>query len=128
MGFQTRKRTLVKTKESAESVIRQAYDPSSFPWCSQLLTSPLKTRETTNVSLQKKKLSLLTLKGRPLRGSICYLVNRLWSRINKVGHLLELRLDMLTKEYWHWKGIGLYDGGTGLPLSTPVHPHFYWGY
>lgn len=42
------------------------------------------------------------------------------------GHLLELRLDMRTKECWHWKGIGLYDGGTGFPLSTPVHPHFYW--
>lgn len=44
------------------------------------------------------------------------------------GHLLELRLDMRTKECWHWKGIGLYDGGAGFPLSTPVHPHFYWGY
>lgn len=36
------------------------------------------------------------------------------------GHLLELRLDMRTKEcrHWKWKGIGLYDGGTGFPLST----------
>ena len=32
------------------------------------------------------------------------------------GHLLELRLDMRTLECWHWKGIGLYDGGT-----FPIH-------
>jgi len=31
------------------------------------------------------------------------------------GHLLELRLDMRTKECWHWKGIGLYDG------LSPIH-------
>ena len=51
--------------------------------------------------------SLLTL----LWASICY-------------RSMELRLDMRSKECWHWKGIGLYDGGTGFPLSTPVHPHF----
>ncbi|KAK7371569.1 hypothetical protein VNO78_36383 [Psophocarpus tetragonolobus] len=37
------------------------------------------------------------------------------------GHLLELRLDMRTKECWHWKGIGLYDGkDTGRSCAFPT--------
>jgi len=42
------------------------------------------------------------------------------------GHLLELRLDMRTLECWHWKGIGLYDGGTFPYPRRSIHTSTGW--